>query len=128
LGCQVYALYSNAHRGKERKRGQVTSVPPILRPAPATRASPGWRELIKRVYEVDPLTCPSCGSEMKAIAFITNYEVIDRIIHHLRLTLVMSYTSCKSENGVTSRLRTTGSMKAPERRLHHEESSTERAT
>jgi hypothetical protein len=83
---RYYALYSNAHRGKETKRGQAKSVPPILRPPPPTRASPGWRELIKRVYEVDPLTCPNCGSEMKVIAFITNYEVIDRIIHHLRLT------------------------------------------
>jgi hypothetical protein len=38
------------------------------------------------VYEVDPLTCPDCGSGMKVIAFIANYETIDQIIHHLRLS------------------------------------------
>lgn len=37
-------------------------------------------------YEVDPLTCPACGARMKVIAFITNYEVIDRIIQHLGVT------------------------------------------
>jgi hypothetical protein len=83
---RYYGLYSNAHRGKERKRRQARSAPPILKPAPATRASPGWRELIKKVYEVDPLTCPNCGSQMKVIGFITNYQGIDKIIHHLGIT------------------------------------------
>ena len=82
---RYYGLYSNAHRGRERKRGQATSLSPILKPPP-TSASPGWRELIKRVYEVDPLICPTCGAEMKMIAFITNHESIDRIIHHLGVT------------------------------------------
>ena len=27
-----------------------------------------WRELIKKVWEVDPLTCPRCGSDLPAIA------------------------------------------------------------
>ena len=27
----------------------------------------GWAELIRRVYEVDPLVCPRCGGEMRAI-------------------------------------------------------------
>jgi hypothetical protein len=83
---RYYGLYSNAHRGKERRRGQTTSVPPILSAPPPRRASPGWRELIKKVYEIDPLICPACGSKMKVIAFITNYEVIDQIIHHLGIT------------------------------------------
>ena len=83
---RYYGLYSNAHRGRERKRGQATSLPPILKPPPHTSASPGLRELIRKVYEVDPLICPTCGAEKKVVAFITNYEVIDRIIHHLRLT------------------------------------------
>ena len=34
----------------------------------------------------DPLTCPACRAEMKVIAFITNYAVIDKIIHHLGFT------------------------------------------
>ena len=86
LMIRYYGLYSNAHRGTERKRGQAGPVMPVAQPPPPTKTSPGWRELIKMVYEVDPLICPACGAEMKIIAFITNCEIIDRIIHHLRLT------------------------------------------
>jgi hypothetical protein len=86
---RYYGLYSNAHRGKERKRGRAASVMPVLRPPPPGKASPGWRELIRKVYETDSLTCPACGVRMKVVAFITNYEVIDRIIHHLGVTFTL---------------------------------------
>jgi hypothetical protein len=43
----------------------------------------GWAQLIKRIYEVDPLVCPTCGSEMKVIAFITEHDVVDAILRHL---------------------------------------------
>ena len=60
-------------------------------PSPAARAEArdaralrrSWAQLIKRIYEVDPLVCPSCGSEMKVIAFITEHEVVDAILRHL---------------------------------------------
>jgi len=42
--------------------------------------------MIRKVYEVDPLLCPQCGTEMKVISFIEGHEVIDRIIRHLKLT------------------------------------------
>lgn len=38
--------------------------------------------------EVKPLVCPDCGGTMKVIAFITDYDVVDRIIEHLKLTFV----------------------------------------
>jgi len=34
------------------------------------RASQTWAMLIKRVYEIDPLACPKCGSQMTVVAFI----------------------------------------------------------
>ena len=43
-----------------------------------------WAELIRRVYEVDPLICPRCGSEMRVVGFITQPALIDRILEHLR--------------------------------------------
>jgi len=55
-----------------------------LRPIP----SKGWAEMIRKVYEVDPMICPKCGGTMKVIAFITEYKVVDRIIDHLKLTFV----------------------------------------
>jgi len=44
--------------------------------------------VIRKVYEIDPPLCPSCGGQMLVIAFITHYPVVDRIINHLKLTFV----------------------------------------
>ena len=91
---RYYGWYSNVSRGKRQKaeaeNGEVvdTGVAPAsraardeVRNARALRRS--WAQLIKRIYEVDPLVCPSCGSEMKVIAFITEHEVVDAILRHL---------------------------------------------
>ena len=44
-----------------------------------------WRNCIKKIYEIDPLACPNCGSEMRIIAFITEFLVVKRILDHLGL-------------------------------------------
>ena len=44
--------------------------------------------MIRKVYEVDPLVCPQCAGTMKFFAFITDFPVVDRIINHLKLSLV----------------------------------------
>jgi hypothetical protein len=44
--------------------------------------------MIRKVYKVDPMLCPQCGGTMKVIAFITDYQAVDRIIDHLKLTFV----------------------------------------
>ena len=81
-------LYANAHRGKVRKaeKGQ----PKLLIIEEECPRSPrrGWAAMIRKVYEVDPLTCTQCGGTMKVIAFITDFSVVDRIINHLKLTFV----------------------------------------
>ena len=43
-----------------------------------------WARLIARIYEVDPLTCPRCGHELKIVAAITDPRVIDKILAHRR--------------------------------------------
>ena len=48
--------------------------------APASRAS--WARLLRKVFELDPLKCPRCGTEMKLIAVITEPHAIDRILSH----------------------------------------------
>jgi hypothetical protein len=83
---RYYGLYSNAHRGKVRKAAADPSRPPIIEQEEAFVPSKGWAEMIRKVYEVDPLICPSCGGQMKIIAFIEDHKVIDRIIAHLKLT------------------------------------------
>ncbi|MFI0608786.1 MAG: hypothetical protein ACH37Z_12970, partial [Anaerolineae bacterium] len=47
----------------------------------------GWfgsRSARQPIYEVDPLTCPRCGGEMRVIALIQEPAVIDKILRHLR--------------------------------------------
>jgi hypothetical protein len=34
------------------------------------------------------MVCPKCGGPMKVIAFLTDYQAIDRIIDHLKLRFV----------------------------------------
>ena len=36
------------------------------------------------------MVCPSCGSEMKVIAFITEHDVVDAILRHLAKTKARS--------------------------------------
>ncbi len=44
-----------------------------------------WARLIRRVYEVDPLLCPFCGSEMKILAFILDFAAARAIRCSLKL-------------------------------------------
>lgn len=82
---RYYGLYSNAHRGKIRKAGVSPSRPLIIEDEQYV-SSRGWAEMIKKVYEVDPLLCPSCGGEMRIISFIEDHKIIDKIIHYLKVT------------------------------------------
>jgi hypothetical protein len=64
---RYYGLYANAHRGKVKKTSLVPAslgmIEEELRPIP----SKGWAEMIRKVYEVDPMVCPQCGATMKVI-------------------------------------------------------------
>jgi hypothetical protein len=32
--------------------------------------SEGWAEMIRKIYEIDPLLCPRCGGQIRITAFI----------------------------------------------------------
>ena len=85
---RYYGLYGNAHRGKVRK-AQMDKHPFIIIEEECPRVPRrGWAEMIRKVYEVNPMACPKCQAEMRIIAFLTDYAVVDRIIAHLKLTFV----------------------------------------
>ncbi len=44
-----------------------------------------WAQLIRKVFEVNPLECPACGGEMKLISIIYEKDVIQKILEHLNL-------------------------------------------
>jgi hypothetical protein len=42
-----------------------------------------WAQLLARVYGVDALRCSRCGGRMRIIAFITDPEVVEKILRHI---------------------------------------------
>ncbi len=85
---RYYGLYANAHRGKMSKTGADIFHVPIIEDMDRCVPSKGWAEMIRKVYEVDPLLCPSCGGKMSIISFIEDHKIIDKIIDHLKLTFM----------------------------------------
>ncbi len=43
-----------------------------------------WADLLRRIFEIDPLICPSCGGNMRVVGFILLPRDIDRILCHMR--------------------------------------------
>jgi hypothetical protein len=82
----AYGVYSNAARGKKRRDGfkgaDVEAEPAPVRDA---RLRSRWREIMRRVFEVDPLRCRRCGGFMVPIAVIIDPVVVERILRHLGL-------------------------------------------
>jgi hypothetical protein len=80
-------------RGQRDKRaaeetkaaGTVVEVIDVSEHRPRRIPSPKWRELIKKVWEADPLLCPKCSREMRIVVLINQREVIERILRHLGL-------------------------------------------
>jgi len=85
---RYYGLYPNAHRGKMRKTQEEANPFLIIEQEEPFVSSKDWTEMIRKVYEVDPLLCPSCGGKMSIISFIEDHKVIDKIIAHLKLTFM----------------------------------------
>ena len=50
---------------------------------PPPHAYPPARDLILRVWHVDPLRCPVCKNPMRVIAAIDDPRVVARILRHL---------------------------------------------
>ena len=95
--ARYYGFYSNRSRG-ERNKADLSGTEDQPSPScpqatvlgvsdykPRRIPSRTWRELIKKIWEVDPLSCPRCHHEMKIISLINEAEVIERILRHLGL-------------------------------------------
>jgi hypothetical protein len=85
---RCYGLYANAYRGKVRKAGLEAFPLRIVEEELRRFPSKGRTAMIRKVYEVNPMSCPRCGGTMRVIAFLTEHAVVDRIIDHLKLTFV----------------------------------------
>lgn len=75
----AYGEYANVVRGR-RKRQAAPEIEVVhLDSRPVRKA---WRDLVKHIYEVDPLRC-RCGQEMKIVAIIDQPAVIQRILRQI---------------------------------------------
>jgi hypothetical protein len=84
---RYYGWYASRVRGMRRKAGAEHPIV-CVEPTPEALSEAGrrWAELLRRIFEVDPLACPRCGEQMRIVAFITQPQIIDRILEHLRRT------------------------------------------
>jgi hypothetical protein len=90
---RYYGWYSNKMRGQRDKHaaeeakaaGQAVEIIDVSDHKPRRIPSPKWRELIKKVWEADPLLCPKCQKEMRIVSLIDDRDAIERILRHLGL-------------------------------------------
>ena len=104
---RYYGWYSNKMRGQRRKRAEEAQEKAACESAataqqgcgalasaaieviehractPRRIPSRSWRELIKNVWEVDPLQCPQCHHEMRIVSLINDAQIIERILRHI---------------------------------------------
>jgi hypothetical protein len=63
-----------------------STVPlPTADTAPVSRRGWRWADLMRRVFAVDVLACPTCGGRLRLIATLEASEVTRRILRHLGL-------------------------------------------
>jgi len=55
---RYHGLYANAHRGKVKKASLSPSALRMVEEELRRLPSKGWAEMIRKVYEVDPMACP----------------------------------------------------------------------
>jgi hypothetical protein len=83
---RYYGAYSNRARGlyrhPEAAAGEGAAPAEPADPATLPRRR-SWARLLRRVFEVD-LTCPRCGALLEVVSFLTEPDVVDRILRHVR--------------------------------------------
>jgi hypothetical protein len=81
-----YGIYSNRSQlkpGKDSTFAEATQNedPPCVSNSNLRRR---WANLIRRVYQAEPLICQKCGANMRILSFITQPRVINKILEHLK--------------------------------------------
>ena len=92
-GVHYFGAYASRSRVFRKARGlalkpladndnATSKTEPELSPAKRAALRKSWAQLIKRVYQSEPLKC-ECGGTLRVIAFITEHKVVRKILAHL---------------------------------------------
>jgi hypothetical protein len=92
---RYYGWYSNKMRGQRKKHAEEekeaedlevgVEVIDVSDHQPRRIPSKKWRDLIKKVWEADPLICPTCQREMRIVSLIDERDVIEKMLKCLGL-------------------------------------------
>jgi len=73
-------LLEGKAESSENTPGNDSGAPPAKR-----HRRLAWAHLMRRVLDIDVLTCPKCAASMVIIAFLRDPSVLTRILDHLKL-------------------------------------------
>ena len=62
---------------------EVTAAPTAPTPGIRSPARYLWAMLLARLFESLPLVCPSCGADMRLIAFVNDAAPVERFLTHI---------------------------------------------
>jgi hypothetical protein len=88
---RYYGEYSSVARARRRAEADAVETARSVRASgradlPSTperrRLRRAWAQMIRRIYEVDPLTC-RCGAQMRILSFILDPRVVTKILRHI---------------------------------------------
>jgi hypothetical protein len=92
---RYYGWYSNKMRGQRKKRAEEekeaedlkegVEVIDVSNHQPRGIPSKKSRDLIKKVWEADPMICPTCQREMRIVSLIDERDVIEKMLKCLGL-------------------------------------------
>ena len=97
---RYHGLFAARARGRAAMTGQKSKPRPAVSQdaAPASPARncasppnperPGklpWADLLQRVFEEDVRKCARCGGRMKVVAYLTDLDVLRKVLEHLHL-------------------------------------------
>ena len=79
-----YSSVARARRRAEKAEAEEEESSATVLPSAAERRRlrRAWAQMIRRIYEVDPLTC-RCGAKMRILAFILDPRVVIKILRHI---------------------------------------------
>jgi hypothetical protein len=79
---RYYGFYSCRSRGERALLG-ITCPEIESLPEEKPKPSKSWAACMKRIFEINPLECPKCKSEMRIVAFLQDPKEITKIMQNL---------------------------------------------